>query len=455
MTDTTFPQSTLDKTREPKKPDPSTVYGNVSGDFYVLDCARVEIEEAITSAMESPETANIAFAITEAPNLVYSASEPESKGYLASKGIYIQEGKYGPDNLLRISQMGQYDELSSLYYPPDSTDPEGQGKNNLIAMVNETSSSVWIGYQDMVAVVNKSIDVFISRAKTIRAYTPEQRTRYIAALERLRSELPITIHRNCFIKNTTLEHIFIDNVTIKGNSSTPYVETAPTYYRADSMSRRRPQADFFTVEMITPSLDGTEPRRVDLEVAEGRVVTSLQLNMSPASLVVNAAKKVNRYQTLVRWVEEHWGDEMDQLSFSGTSFSFLDFKTDGGQGLCVSSRNLSEPYKELQHLVDLYTTNGLAYQDKDIPLVKDPQTGMLTSSVQRRTFFNMGDPANPYTVGTHPRAGMAKYRLYIRMRCYFAEFIGYFESFDVTESADKPFSLGYNVSFRSEHTKWL
>jgi len=453
--ETTFPQSTLDFSTGPKKPNPDTVYGNVSGDFYYLACVRAEIEDAITVATESPEVANIAFATSAATNIVYDASDPGAKFYLSGKGVEIPEGKYGPDNLLRLSQLDQYDELRGIANPSDSSDPVGQGRNNLLAMLSETDYSVLAGYQDMIAMVNKSIDVYITRVQNFKSYTAAEKKRSIQALEGLRTSLPLTIHANCFAKNTSIDHLFLDNVSVKATAGAKLLDSSPTYYQADSMSRRRPRSDFFTVEMITPSLDGTEPRRVDLEAAEGRIVTSLQLNMSPASLVINAAKKTNRYQTLVRWVEEHWGDEMDQISFSGTSYAFIDFKTDGGQGLCVNSRNISEPYKELQHLVDLYTTNGIVYQDKEIPLKRDPDTGLLTPLIQRRTFFNMGDPANPYTVGNHPRAGMANYRLYIRMRCYFAEFIGYFESFDVTESSDKPFSLSYNVSFRAEHTKWL
>jgi hypothetical protein len=218
-------------------------------------------------------------------------------------------------------------------------------------------------------------------------------------------------------------------------------------YEADSMSSRRPDGDFFMVDMVASTETAGSPRRVDIDGPNGQKISSLKLNMSPQSLVVNAAKKINRVQTMIRWAEEHWGDEMDQISFSGSTFAFIHFPKAGekaGGGLCVDSRNLTAPFQELQHLVNIYKTNGAVYQEEE-----------LGANEQPREFFNYGDPSRPILLRRHPRAGFIKYRLYIRLRCDFAEFIGYFESFDITEDASSPFKLSYKASFKSEFTKWL
>jgi hypothetical protein len=225
-------------------------------------------------------------------------------------------------------------------------------------------------------------------------------------------------------------------------------ETPLTWYKADSMARRRPEGDYFLVEMVAPTGVMGRPERVDIEGPEGVKISSLKLNMSPASLVINGSKIISRTQTLTRWVEEHWGDEMDMVNFNGSTFAFIRFPGEGervGGGLCVESRGMTEPFKELQHLVNIYKMNGAVYQQERID----------DKNEVPREFFNYANPSQPQIVRRHPRVGFIKQRLYIRIRCDFAEFIGFFESFDVTEDASSPYALNYNVSFKSEYTRWL
>lgn len=221
-----------------------------------------------------------------------------------------------------------------------------------------------------------------------------------------------------------------------------------TWYKADSMARRRPEGDYFLVEMVAPTGVMGRPERVDIEGPEGVKISSLKLNMSPASLVINGSKIISRTQTLTRWVEEHWGDEMDMVNFNGSTFAFIRFPGEEekvGGGLCVESRGMTEPFKELQHLVNIYKMNGAVYQQEKID----------DKNEVPREFFNYANPTQPQVVRRHPRVGFIKQRLYIRIRCDFAEFIGFFESFDVTEDASSPYALNYNVSFKSEYTRWL
>lgn len=443
-TETTLPLSTLDVNTGPKNPDPDVTFGNVSGDFYGLTCAVPYIEAALGEAIGLGRSVSITTQVSELQNIVIGYDDPGVSEYLRGNyGIEIPPETYGPDNLLRLKDLEEYDELKPMTSPRKSTDPVKDGVANSKAFIASFGSDVMIGHVDLLDLIDSSITHYKGLVEDDVNLSNQGKKNALWKLDRITKPLLVSIKANCYKRNTQMDHMFLDNVIIKADASDVLLYNDMKHYNANSMSRRRPPGDFFTVEMIAPPTDGSsEPVRVDLEAAEGRIVTSLKLNMSPASLVVNGAKKINRYPTLIRWVEEHWGDEMDQVSFSGTSFSFLDFKT--GSGLCADSRNLTEPYKELRHLVDIYTQNGVVYQPQKIE-----------DGVQRRTFFNMGDPANPYRVVTHPRAGMVKYRLYIKLTCYFAEFVGYFDSFDVSESSANPFSLNYNVSFRSEHTKWL
>jgi hypothetical protein len=191
-----------------------------------------------------------------------------------------------------------------------------------------------------------------------------------------------------------------------------------------------------TVVLIDSAGDG-----VDIPSPSGGYIKSLKLSMSPDTLSTSHSKVVNRYQTLTRWVEEHWGDEIDGLSFSGTTFGFL---TKDGY-LLTPDRRDTAAYKELQHLVDIYKLNGGVYQEAN----------RFGEKRSYRTFYapDRADPVRQLVA--HPRAGMLRTRLYVKLAFDFAEFIGYFESFTVDEDADHPLSLKYSVSFKSEKTTWL
>ena len=115
----------------------------------------------------------------------------------------------------------------------------------------------------------------------------------------------------------------------------------------------------------------------------------------------------------------------------------------------------------------IFKNNGIIYQKTNIDDdTKDNKTmlnGTYDSTyvnslgnlqVTKREFFNFENPSKPYTVSRHPRAGMVKSRLYIRLTNSYFSSIGYFDSFDVVEAADKPFNLSYSVSFKAEHTTW-
>lgn len=437
LSNDTVKKSTLDVATLPNKEDPNKVLGNLNGDFYALGCVTSAIQGSIFTANEGLWEPDIASELSKSQNIVLDANDPLVRYEFERQGAQVE-----PDKLYRLAQIEQYPELQKVTLPSNSPEPGKQGYNNILAIINQAPNAALIPHIDLVELIRNSVSKHQDIAYESNKLTEAQADTIAERLESL--EVPLLQHakQNCYVKTTQVDNLFGDNIDINPIPEKQYPSTM-THYNLDSMSRRRPLSDFFTVELIAPLGRTGEPQRVDLPTADGGYVTSLKLNMSPASLVINSAKKINRYQTLIRWVEEHWGDEMDQITFNGSSFSFLDFKT-SSSGLCVDSRNMTEPYRELRHLADLYKTNGIIYQGSE-----------LAEGEKSRDFFNVGDPANPYVVRTHPRAGMVRSRLYIRLRCYFAEFVGYFESFDITESSDKPFSLNYHISFRSEHTKWL
>lgn len=198
----------------------------------------------------------------------------------------------------------------------------------------------------------------------------------------------------------------------------------------------------FYIEMVDEKLNP-----VNISIAGGEFnLRALRLGVNPRVLTVNSAKIVSRYQTLTRWVEEHWGDELDNISLQGTTLSFILFPQDvpgsQGGGLNVSTRQLTSPYQELQQIIRIYQVNGLVYQDE-----KGDDGKNVVVEVE-------GFDGIVETFNNHPRLGMVKERFYIKLSYDYGIFIGYFESFDVIEEATAPYRLSYNINFKAEKVIW-
>jgi hypothetical protein len=59
---------------------------------------------------------------------------------------------------------------------------------------------------------------------------------------------------------------------------------------------------------------------------------------------------------------------------------------------------------------------------------------------------------NPEFRTNHPRKGMIKERLYIKLNYDYLILYGRFESFDVIEDSTVPFKFKYSAIFKSERT---
>lgn len=207
----------------------------------------------------------------------------------------------------------------------------------------------------------------------------------------------------------------------------------------EAFTASRPGAHYVTVELLDSDM-----RPTAITKSGGAIVKGLRLQMSPETLAINSVKVINRYQTLTSWVEEHWGDEMDQLTFSGKSLGFIS-TVNGRKLLAIDSRSSSAAYKEMKKLISIVKSNGLVIQGAS---VGDPSRAV-------REFYSPNSTTPVRKIISHPRAGMVKERMYVKITFDFVSCIGYFESFEVAESASNPFLVSYNISFRSEMTRYL
>lgn len=183
--------------------------------------------------------------------------------------------------------------------------------------------------------------------------------------------------------------------------------------------------------------------RQGIYMGEDFIVTTIRLNPNPNSMTINSAKKVTRYSTMTRWVEEHWGDEIDTVSISGSTFSFFGYygrNHPDNTGLSLRNRDATQAYRYFKELVKFYQTNGCVYQSGS----DYEEPGYLAVA----DFIN----SNPEFADNHPLKGTIKERLYLRLNYDYLTLIGRFESFDIIEDASMPFRFQYSAIFKAEKT---
>jgi hypothetical protein len=135
---------------------------------------------------------------------------------------------------------------------------------------------------------------------------------------------------------------------------------------------------------------------------------ALVMHVNPASLSISHNKKVERIQTRGGWVEQHWGDDLDEISADGSTGAFMNVFT----GLSAIMRKRTIAYDRYRDLYDLYRNNGSVY---------DPFGNIVLQ----------GD---------------------IMLMFDKAKYLGYFRQFETEETEDSPFAFHTSWSFKVTQT---
>ena len=201
--------------------------------------------------------------------------------------------------------------------------------------------------------------------------------------------------------------------------------------------RRAPNEIPFLIRMVDSDL-----RNAAIYLNPDIVVTGIKLTPNPDTFSISSTKIVNRYNSMTRWVEECWGDEMDTVSFSGSTFSFTAYKLQDvpDVGLTVKYSRNTKAYSFLREFIKLMEYNGLIFQDN-----------VTYTNASSQQFLSDG---NSEFIGNHPLAGTVRERLYVNIFYDYVSFLGYFESFDIMETSDSPYRNTYSCIFKSERTKY-
>jgi hypothetical protein len=135
---------------------------------------------------------------------------------------------------------------------------------------------------------------------------------------------------------------------------------------------------------------------------------TLVLHVNPQSLNENYVQKIERIQTRGGWVEQHWGQDLIEITADGSTGTFMHIRT----GLSSVLRQRTIAWDRYRDLHDLYLNNGSLY---------DPYGNIVLQ----------GHIMLMYDRGTY---------------------LGTFRSFEVEETDDSPFAFRLNWSFKIEYT---
>ena len=138
---------------------------------------------------------------------------------------------------------------------------------------------------------------------------------------------------------------------------------------------------------------------------------ALVMHVNPQNLSESYTKKKEVIQTRGGWVEQHWGDELTEISADGSTGAFMNIYT----GLTSLLRQQTIAWDRYRDLLDLFRNNGSLY---------DPFGAVVLQ----------GSVMLMYDRGT---------------------FVGYFKSFDVEETDDTPFMFKISWTFKVQQTYQL
>jgi hypothetical protein len=171
-------------------------------------------------------------------------------------------------------------------------------------------------------------------------------------------------------------------------------------------------------------------------------IYGVELMVNPATLSNNMSKIITRTQTMTAFVEEHWGEELDTLTFQGSTATFVIGGTDTYTVRMHDSE--TSPIKQFYRFAGTGDT-----------AVLDTSPGITTSrrrySASYIQFLRLMDlfRANGCMFDTN---GFVRNRYYIFISFGTEAYRGLFESIDVTEDASNPFRFIYTITFKSEET---
>ena len=137
---------------------------------------------------------------------------------------------------------------------------------------------------------------------------------------------------------------------------------------------------------------------------ENIIIPDLAMKINPTNLSENFQKLINRKRTKGGFIVEHWGDQLDSISATGVTGGFMNER-----GLTNENRRDTSAFQSFESLISIYRNNGSIYSTRDGSLVAQGSIIMYYDDTIRH---------------------------------------GFFETFSVDESPEKPYNIDYQFTFK-------
>ena len=159
--------------------------------------------------------------------------------------------------------------------------------------------------------------------------------------------------------------------------------------------------------------EGANPVEFYITGPTGRIIVphAMVLQVNPTELSPSFTRRVERTQTRGGWVEQDFGEELDQVSASFQSGAFINVT----EGLAKKNPWDTFAFDRIMDFYELYRINGAIFDDRGRPIF-------------RGTILMMFDTA---------------------------VYIGYFTDLEMQWNAESPFSLNGSFNFKAERILWM
>jgi hypothetical protein len=252
------------------------------------------------------------------------------------------------------------------------------------------------------------------------------------------------------------------NKELRTNASSPnFVKTTDSYLYGRGVRQTSNKVKFF-IELvdesgqIVPYALGTNPNNaVTLATPttnSADVIQGLVLIVNPASVSVNLSKIVGRTQSMVSWIEEHWGEELDTITFTGSTAGFVYKTALPGSSAGFDPQTPMTPEQQQQYISTHSDLPDLASSD---PRTPGTYTGLAAKARRETVSYQQWKTLISIMNGNgalFDNWGFVTKRLYVQLSYDWAMYRGYFESIDTTEDSANPFRFMYTITYKSEKT---
>jgi hypothetical protein len=137
------------------------------------------------------------------------------------------------------------------------------------------------------------------------------------------------------------------------------------------------------------------------------IIPDLTMLINPQNLDISYMPLITETRTLGGFIQEFWGDQLTSISAAGRTAMFY-----SDTGITVAEAKASEAYHNFIRLVNIYKNNGKVYTASATNVNRISAVGVVILTYAER------------------------------------QYEGFFDSFEIKELPDRPFTLDYDFTFK-------